>query len=164
MQHRFFGWLIVAGVKLVEGIPQKHDYLLITEWFATVMLAYEHDMPYSTIFSQYGATFLGLVNKRGRTLISPNQKLSLDDRKKEMFFMSSALINNMYQDFDDDFGSLEYCVAERKNQKFISIPTLDGILLAAMPKEKDHEMFITTLKQVQPPSCTPDNKLGLSMA
>lgn len=114
------------------------------------MIAYEkerHAARYSA-FAEHGVAFLGMVNKRGRITGLPNHSLELNDRKKEMFFMSSALINNMCQDFDDDFGPLECCVVVRKDRKFLSIPTAVGIMLCEMPKDMDHESFLEDLRDV----------------
>ncbi|MEM3143534.1 MAG: hypothetical protein QXW91_02790 [Candidatus Nitrosotenuis sp.] len=92
-----------------------------------------------------GASFVALINKHGRVLDS-SSKINLDDRKKEMLFMSSALAQNMCEDFDAELGPVEYSLVERKEHKLVSIPMQYGILLMAIPKDIDHNEVICVVK------------------
>lgn len=97
--------------------------------------------------AECGLTFLGLINKKGRMISSDVTDVKLDGQKREMFFMCNALIQRLNEDFDDEFGSVSYSVTERKNYKFVTVPTTSGTLLAIMSKEQDHIPLLKILKK-----------------
>lgn len=103
------------------------------------------DSPHRKTIAEYGLSFLGLINKKGRVTSFATKEIKLETHKREMFFMSHALTQRLNDDFDDDFGPVEYSVTQRKAHKFITIPTSSGTLLAIMPKERHHETFIEIL-------------------
>jgi hypothetical protein len=98
-----------------------------------------------SVLEDLGASFIALISKHGRVLDSPS-KINLDDRKKEMLFMSSALAQNMCEDFNAELGPVEYSLVERKEHKFVSIPVQYGTLLVAMPKKIDHNELVSAVK------------------
>jgi hypothetical protein len=98
-----------------------------------------------SVLEDLGASFVALINKHGRVLDS-SSKINLDDRKKEMLFMSSALAQNMCEDFNAELGPVEYSLVERKEHKFVSIPVQYGTLLVAVPKESDHNELVSAIR------------------
>jgi hypothetical protein len=98
-----------------------------------------------SVLEDLGASFVALISKHGRVLDS-SSKINLDDRKKEMLFMSSALAQNMCEDFNAELGPVEYSLVERKEHKFVSIPVQYGTLLVAMPKKIDHNELVSAVK------------------
>jgi hypothetical protein len=98
-----------------------------------------------SVLGDLGASFVALINKHGRVLDS-SSKINLDDRKREMLFMSSALAHNMCEDFNAELGPVEYSLVERKEHKFVSIPMQHGMLLVAIPKESDHNELVSAVR------------------
>ena len=101
---------------------------------------------------KWGIRYLGLINKQGRlkdeVVVSSND-FDLSIEKKEMLFMALRLQASMQNDFDDELGPVWYNVTERKNIKFLSIPTgpeHDGdLIFATMKSETDHSAFIKNI-------------------
>lgn len=101
--------------------------------------------------TESGVEFVGIINKKGRleeSLGSADFENMSKDRQ-EMFFMKITLRNSMQKDFDEYLGSVNYCLTQRGDLKFISIPTSDGkTLLAITKKDVDTDRVITNIAQV----------------
>ena len=59
--------------------------------------------------------------------------------------MGLSLQNRMQQDFDVEFGSVNYIITERDYLKFIILPKSSKLILVVMKKEIDHIEFINKL-------------------
>jgi len=96
-----------------------------------------------------------LVSQKA-SIINPDVKLvgiinSIDmpEGKKEMFLMKIALRNSMQQDFDEDLGSVDYCMTQRGNTKYISVPTRNGnTILAITKQDANHEELVVGINQI----------------
>ena len=92
---------------------------------------------------------IGIINKRGRMIESiGSDALSMTESQKEMFLMKIALRNSMQSDFDDVLGSVKYCMTQRGNRKFISIPAPNNnTILVVITNNCDHEKLVNNIIQ-----------------
>lgn len=95
-----------------------------------------------------GAEFVCIINKQGRIESSYNNGMNIPKEKKEMFSMGLQLQDSMQSDFNDEFGPVDYTITERKNSRFVSIPTSEGILLAKLDKSTDPFLFINKILEI----------------
>jgi len=85
-----------------------------------------------------GVEFVGIINEKGRLVDTIGKDLLCDmprDRK-EMFCMKIALRSSMQKDFDEYLGPVNYCMTQRDNSQFISIPTVNGNTILVITKKK----------------------------
>lgn len=96
-----------------------------------------------------GIELIGIINKKGRMTESIGRGyLGMPESKKEMFLMKIALRTAMQKDFDEDLGPVNYCMTQRGNKKFISIPASDdNTIFAVIKKEFDHESLVRNILQ-----------------
>jgi hypothetical protein len=92
---------------------------------------------------------VGIINKRGKMTESLGfDSLNMSESKKEMFLMKIALRTSMQKDFDEDLGKVNYCMTQRGNRKFISIPAPDNnALLVVTKNDFEHEELIKNIIQ-----------------
>ncbi len=93
---------------------------------------------------------VGIINRRGRMTVSIGTgTIDMSEDKKHMFFMKIALRNSMQHDFDEDLGSVNYCMTQRGNTKYISIPARNGsTILAVTKQDADHEELVIGINQI----------------
>ena len=90
-----------------------------------------------------GTEFVCMINKQGRIEQSIFKNgIEMTSEKREMFAMGVQLQNSMQSDFDYEFGTVSYTITERKDARFVSIPTHVGVLLAKITKSTDPFVFI----------------------
>ena len=96
-----------------------------------------------------GLEMIGIINKRGRMTESIGfDSLSMPRSKKEMFLMKIALRASMQSDFDEELGKVNYCMTQRGDRKFISIPTFDENTVLVVAKNYcDHEELVNNITQ-----------------
>ncbi len=85
-----------------------------------------------------GVEFVGIISEKGRLVDTIGKDLLCDmprDRK-EMFCMKIALRNSMQKDFDEYLGPVNYCMTQRGNAKFITIPAVNGNTILVITKKK----------------------------
>ena len=94
---------------------------------------------------------IGIVNNKGRMIDSIGTGfLNVPKDKEEMFLMGIALLRSMQNDFNKDFGEVNYNITQRGRAKFISIPINNGnTILAIVNKDADHERIIADIKHMQ---------------
>ncbi len=85
-----------------------------------------------------GVEFVGIINERGRLVETIGKDLLCDMPRdiKEMFCMKIALRSSMQKDFDEYLGPVNYCMTQRGNAKFISIPAFNGNTILGITKKK----------------------------
>ena len=85
-----------------------------------------------------GVEFVGIINEKGRLVESIGKDLLCDMPRdiKEMFCMKIALRSSMQKDFDEYLGPVNYCMTQRGNAKFISIPAFNGNTILGITKKK----------------------------
>ncbi len=93
---------------------------------------------------------VGIINRKGRMVGSIGSgTIDLPENKKEMFFMKIALRNSMQQDFDEDLGTVNYCITQRGGTKYISVPVPNGnTILAVTKKDANHEGLVEGINQI----------------
>jgi len=105
----------------------------------------------NTLMIRSEIEFIGTINKNGRLVESAgvNNFLKMPKDRQEMFFMKIALRSSMQKDFDEYLGSVNYCMTQRGNSKFISVPRFDGTtILLVTKKEVDHEGIIANIEKI----------------
>jgi hypothetical protein len=96
-----------------------------------------------------GTEFICIINKQGRIEWSIyKNEINISKEKKEMLAMGVQLQNSMQSDFDGEFGTVHYTITERENTRFVSIPTLEGILLAKLEKSIDPFVFANKITEM----------------
>ena len=85
-----------------------------------------------------GVEFVGIINEKGRLVETIGKDLLGDMPRdiKEMFCMKIALRGSMQKDFDEYLGPVNYCMTQRGNTKFISIPAVNRNTILGITKKK----------------------------
>jgi len=93
---------------------------------------------------------VGIINSRGKMTVSIGTgTIDMSEDQKQMFFMNIALRNSMQHDFDEDLGSVDYCMTQRGNTKYISVPARNGsTILAVTKQDADHEELVVGITQI----------------
>jgi hypothetical protein len=101
------------------------------------------------IIKKLGVEMIGIINKRGRMTESIGfDSLSMPRSKKEMYLMKIALRSSMQSDFDEELGKVNYCMTQRGDRKFISVPILgDNTVLIVTENNCDHEKLVSNITQ-----------------
>jgi len=96
-----------------------------------------------------GLEMIGIINKRGRMTESIGfDSLNMPKSKKEMYLMKIALRASMQSDFDEELGKVNYCMTQRGDRKFISVPILgDNTVLIVTENNCDHEELVRNITQ-----------------
>jgi len=96
-----------------------------------------------------GLEMIGIINKRGRMTESIGfDSLNMPKSKKEMYLMKIALRASMQSDFDEELGKVNYCMTQRGDRKFISVPILgDNTVLIVTENNCDHEELVSNITQ-----------------
>lgn len=98
-----------------------------------------------------GLEWIGLINKNGRLVnsVSSNSFKIPPKDKHEMWLMSIALTHSMQKDFDEEYGPLNYFMTQRRDLKFIAIPTNDcNTFLAVTKNNVEHEDIVRGIEQI----------------
>ncbi len=92
---------------------------------------------------------IGIINKRGKIIESKGfDSLHMPKSKKEMFLMKIALRASMQSDFDEELGKVNYCMTQRGDRKFISIPYFgNNTILMVTKKNCSHEELMANITQ-----------------
>jgi len=92
---------------------------------------------------------IGIINKRGKMIESRGfDSLHMPKPKEEMFLMKIALRASMQRDFDEELGKVNYCMTQRGDRKFISIPYFgDKTILIVAKNNCDHEELMNNITQ-----------------
>jgi roadblock/LC7 domain-containing protein len=93
-----------------------------------------------------GIEFAGMISKHGRLVDCKNRShINLSKEQKEMFFMSCSLQQRMSEDYDDDFGKVQYMVTEREDYRIITVPQESDTLIFVMDK---HGAFFSRVRKL----------------
>jgi len=104
---------------------------------------------------QSGVEFVGIINEKGRLVETIGKDLLCDlpGDRKEMFCMKIALRSAMQKDFDEYLGPVNYCMTQRGDAKFISIPALNGNTILGITKKKvEPSVVVERVTQMLQPS------------
>ena len=91
-----------------------------------------------------------MINEYGRAeeMLS-RSTISMYSQRQEILHMSFRLHHSLLQDFDEEYGKVNYFVIERENVKILSIPFNSCKLLFIMKKEIDHIQVIRKMQQTE---------------
>ena len=103
-----------------------------------------------TSLFESGVDFVGIINNKGRMIdFIGTDSLVMPKDKKEMFFMKITLRNSMQKDFDEDLGPVNYCLTQRGDAKFISLPISGKKTVFVVTKNNvDHEEVIAKINKI----------------
>jgi hypothetical protein len=87
-------------------------------------------------------------NGRGEEMLSGN-KTNLSNKKHEIFCMGFRLHHSLLQDFDEEYGKVNYFVVERDNAKLLSVPLYSHKLIAIMKKNVNHMRVIKKIQKIK---------------
>ena len=91
-----------------------------------------------------------MINDYGRAeeMLS-RSTINMSSQRQEILHMSFRLHHSLLQDFDEEYGKVNYFVIERENVKILSIPFHSSKLLFIMKKEIDHMQVIRKIQQTE---------------
>lgn len=96
-----------------------------------------------------GIEFACIINKHGRIEQNiSNNAINLPKEKIEMFSMGACLQNSMQNDYNEEFGKVNYNITVRENSKFVSIPVHAGILLAKLDKASNPIVIVNKIMKI----------------
>jgi hypothetical protein len=97
-----------------------------------------------------GVDHIMVINERGRVeLMASRSKINLSKEKQEIFCMGIRLHRSLLQEFDDEFGPVNYFVAHRRDVKVVSIPFGSNSLLLVMGNDIDHKFVIRKIEEMR---------------
>jgi len=90
-----------------------------------------------------------MINENGRAEeILSRSAVNLSSQKQEILHMSFRLHHSLLQDFDEEYGKVDYLVVERENVKLLSVPFYSYKLLSMMKKSIDHMQIIKKIQHI----------------
>ena len=90
-----------------------------------------------------------MINENGRAEeILSRSTVNLSSQKQEILHMSFRLHHSLLQDFDEEYGKVDYLVVERENVKLLSVPFYSYKLLSMMKKGIDHMQIIKKIQHI----------------
>lgn len=90
-----------------------------------------------------------MINENGRAEeIISRSAVNLSSQKQEILHMSFRLHHSLLQDFDEEYGKVDYLVVERENVKLLSVPFYSYKLLSMMKKGIDHMQIIKKIQHI----------------
>jgi hypothetical protein len=91
-----------------------------------------------------------MINEHGRAeeMLSKSTT-NMSSQKEEILHMSFRLHHSLLQDFDEEYGKVNYFVIERENVKILSVPFHSCKLLSIMRKGIDHMQVIKKIQQIR---------------
>ncbi|MBI5377640.1 MAG: hypothetical protein HZA82_03355 [Thaumarchaeota archaeon] len=90
-----------------------------------------------------GIELFGIINKNGRIVdMLSRRDLRISKEKKEILFMQIALQRSMQRDFDEDLGTVSFCMIKREKLRFIYRPIgVGNTALVVTNKNNDKNDF-----------------------
>jgi hypothetical protein len=92
--------------------------------------------------------YLAMINKQGKIENIFGNEIVSNPQRKEMLGMSVILQNSLQQDFDGEFGSINYMIIERGNLRFFLLPYSSYVILAITNKHVKPMNIINKIKRV----------------
>ena len=91
-----------------------------------------------------------MINDYGRAeeMLSKST-INMPSQRQEILHMSFRLHHSLLQDFDEEYGKVNYFVIERENVKILSVPFHSCKLLSIMKKGIDHMQVIKKIQQIR---------------
>lgn len=100
--------------------------------------------------SMQGIEMYGIINKQGKMIDHWGKNaLKLSKDKEDILLMQMALQNSMQRDFNDEFGTVKFCMTQREKIKLICFPlTEDKIVLVVADKKTNIKTIIDRTKKL----------------
>lgn len=96
-----------------------------------------------------GVDRIVMINECGRAEeVISRSTINMSSQRQEILHMSFRLHHSLLQDFDEEYGKVNYFVIERENVKIISIPFHSCKLFSIMKKGIDHMQVIKRIQQI----------------
>lgn len=96
-----------------------------------------------------GVDRIVMINEYGRAEeVISRSTTNMPRQRQEILHMSFRLHHSLLQDFDEEYGKVNYFVIERENVKIISIPFHSYKLFSIMKKGIDHMQVIKRIQQI----------------
>lgn len=90
-----------------------------------------------------------MINEYGRAEeVLSRSTINMSSQRQEILHMSFRLHHSLLQDFDEEYGKVNYFVIERENVKIISVPFHSCKLFSIMKKRIDHMQVIKKIQQI----------------
>jgi len=117
---------------------------------STIITKNDQSISQKAVIIVPGVKMIGIINNRGKLVdFMGSDCIDMSEDKREMFFMKIALRNSMQQDFDEDLGVVNYCMTQRGDSKFISIPICDrNTIFAVTKKNVNPEKVVDEIHQM----------------
>ena len=97
----------------------------------------------------FGVDRIIIINEHGRAEeVLSRSTINMSSQRQEILHMSFRLHHSLLQDFDEEYGKVNYFVIERENVKIVSVPFHSCKLLSIMKKGIDHMQVIKRIQQI----------------
>lgn len=91
-----------------------------------------------------------MINEYGRAEeVLSRSTINMSSQRQEILHMSFRLHHSLLQDFDEEYGKVNYFVIERENVKILSVPFHSCKLFSIMKKGIDHMQVIKKIQQIR---------------
>jgi len=96
-----------------------------------------------------GVDSIIMINEHGRAEeVLSRSTINMSSQRQEILHMSFRLHHSLLQDFDEEYGMVNYFVIERENVKILSVPFHSCKLFSIMKKGIDHMQIIKKIQQI----------------
>ncbi|HEU5488297.1 MAG TPA: hypothetical protein VFV16_05685 [Candidatus Nitrosotalea sp.] len=90
-----------------------------------------------------------MINEYGKAEeVLSRSTINMSNQRQEILHMSFRLHHSLLQDFDEEYGKVNYFVIERENIKMLSVPFHSCKLFSIMKKGIDHMQVIKKIQQI----------------
>ena len=90
-----------------------------------------------------------MINEYGKAEeVLSRSTINMSNQRQEILHMSFRLHHSLLQDFDEEYGKVNYFVIERENVKMLSVPFHSCKLFSIMKKGIDHMQIIKKIQQI----------------
>lgn len=103
-----------------------------------------------------GIDHIMVINQNGRAeSVFSRSKIALSKERQEIFFMGFRLRHSLLQEFDDEFGPVDYSVIHRGRTKLVSVPLDLYNVVMVMKNDLDHKSLVSKIKEIEE-CCNPN--------
>jgi hypothetical protein len=97
----------------------------------------------------FGVDRIIMINEYGKAEeVLSRSTITMSSQRQEILHMSFRLHHSLLQDFDEEYGKVNYFVIERENAKILSVPFHSCKLFSIMKKGIDHMQVIKRIQQI----------------
>lgn len=97
-----------------------------------------------------GVDHIMVINRNGRAeSVLSRGRIPLSKERQEIFSMGFRLRHSLLQEFDDEFGPVDYSVIHRGSTKLVSIPFDLYSVIMVMKNDVEHKSLINKIKEIE---------------